>query len=221
MRFVLRCSLRLLNMKTISIIVPVYNVANYLNKCINSIHSQLSDDIEVILVDDGSTDGVSPDLCDSWAKRDSRISVIHKANGGLSDARNAGLKQAVGKYVFFVDSDDYIEKDTLDVLKQYTKLDDELIVFNYKKVNEDGQELGRSHFQPGFIDISDVDSKIEFIAGKLTKYKIGWEAWSRIFRKDIIDKYNLTFFDNKSIFAEDLYFFLCYIAHINGFRNPC
>lgn len=148
-------------MKTISIIVPVYNVADYLDKCVNSIYSQLSDDVEVILVDDGSTDGVSPELCDLWAKRDSRISVIHKENGGLSDARNAGLKHAVGKYIFFVDSDDYIEKDTLKVLKHYIELGDELIVFNYKMVNEDGQETNRSRFQPGLTDISDINSKIE------------------------------------------------------------
>lgn len=205
-------------MKTVSIIVPVYNVADYLDKCISSIHSQLSDDVELILVDDGSTDGVSPELCDLWARRDSRITVIHKENGGLSDARNAGMKHAVGKYIFFVDSDDYIEEDTLEILKRYIELDDELIVFNYRMVDEDGQELSCSHFQSGLIDISDTESKIEFIAGRLTKYRIGWEAWDRIFRKDIIDKYNLKFYDNKTIFAEDLYFSLCYIAHISSLR---
>lgn len=205
-------------MKLISIIIPVYNVAKYLDKCVSSIYSQLADDIEVILVDDGSTDGISSKLCDKWAELDERISVIHKKNGGLSDARNAGLKKAVGKYVLFVDSDDYIADNTIETIRYYIKLNDELIVFNYRAIDENGYIIGGSNFQTGLLDLSDIEFKIEFIAGQLTKYKIGWEAWSRVFRKDIIDKYNLSFYDNKTIFAEDLYFSLCYIAHISSLR---
>lgn len=92
---------------TISIIVPVYNIEQFLDRCIDSIINQSHRDLEIILVDDGSTDN-SGMLCDEWALRDSRIVVIHKRNGGLSDARNAGLKIASGKYIGFVDSDDWI-----------------------------------------------------------------------------------------------------------------
>jgi glycosyltransferase involved in cell wall biosynthesis len=94
----------------ISIVVPVYNVAPYLERCITSLKCQSFPDIEIILVDDGSTDG-SGALCDRLAKDDPRIRVIHQKNAGLSCARNAGLDTALGKYVMFVDSDDWVEPD--------------------------------------------------------------------------------------------------------------
>lgn len=97
----------------LSIIVPVYNMQDTLDRCVQSIVSQSFADWEMILVDDGSTDG-SGAMCDEWAKRDSRITVVHKENGGLSDARNAGLEMAKGEYVTFVDSDDYINEGTYD-----------------------------------------------------------------------------------------------------------
>lgn len=94
----------------ISVIVPVYKVKAYLDKCISSIANQTYANLEIILVDDGSPDNC-PSMCDAWAKKDSRIRVIHKANGGLSDARNAGLAVATGSLISFIDSDDWIEPD--------------------------------------------------------------------------------------------------------------
>lgn len=99
----------------ISVIVPVYNVEKYLNKCIQSIVSQTYKNLEIILVDDGSPDNC-PKMCDDWAAADSRIKVIHKQNGGLSSARNAALDIAVGDYLFFIDSDDYAEPDMVEFL---------------------------------------------------------------------------------------------------------
>lgn len=96
--------------KLVSVIVPVYNTEVYLDKCVQSIVNQTYQDLEIILVNDGSLDR-SGKICDIWAEKDARIRVIHKQNGGLSDARNCGLDQAVGDYIGFVDSDDYIEKD--------------------------------------------------------------------------------------------------------------
>lgn len=93
--------------KLISVIVPIYKVEAYLNQCIESIVNQSYEDLEIILVDDGSPDKC-PQMCDEWAKKDSRIKVIHKQNGGLSDARNAGLDIAKGDFIAFVDSDDWI-----------------------------------------------------------------------------------------------------------------
>ena len=93
----------------VSIIVPIYGVEEYLNKCINSIINQTYKNLEIILVDDGSPDKC-PEICDAFEKKDDRIKVIHKKNGGLSDARNAGLDIAHGDYFVFVDSDDWIEK---------------------------------------------------------------------------------------------------------------
>lgn len=102
-------------MDLISVIVPVYMVEMYLDKCVESILSQQNVQIEVILVDDGSTDRCS-EMCDVWAKRDQRIKVIHKKNGGLSDARNVGLKIAQGQYIAFVDSDDWINSNLYYIL---------------------------------------------------------------------------------------------------------
>ena len=94
----------------ISIIVPVYRVEPYLDRCVQSIVDQTYQNLEIILVDDGSPDNC-PAMCDAWAAKDSRVKVIHKENGGLSDARNAGLAAAAGEYIGFVDSDDWISPD--------------------------------------------------------------------------------------------------------------
>ena len=99
----------------ISVIVPVYNVEQYLDRCIGSIVNQTYTNLEIILVDDGSPDNC-PTMCDNWAEKDCRIKVIHKQNGGLSDARNAGLAVASGEYIAFVDSDDWIHKEYIIIL---------------------------------------------------------------------------------------------------------
>lgn len=99
----------------ISVIVPSYNVELYLERCVQSLVSQTYTDLEIILVDDGSTDGTG-ELCDKLARRDHRIKVIHKENGGLSDARNAGIKIATGEYYSFIDGDDFIEADTYECM---------------------------------------------------------------------------------------------------------
>ena len=104
---------------SISVIIPIYKVEEYLNECLTSVVNQTYTKLEIILVEDGSPDNC-PAMCDDWAKRDSRIRVIHKSNGGLSDARNAGIDVATGNYIAFVDSDDYIKPDMIE--KLYTAL---------------------------------------------------------------------------------------------------
>lgn len=99
----------------ISVIVPVYKVEPYLDRCVRSIVEQTYTDLEIILVDDGSPDNC-PAMCDAWAEKDNRIKVIHKQNGGLSDARNAGMDIASGDYLGFVDSDDWIAAEMYQVL---------------------------------------------------------------------------------------------------------
>ena len=99
----------------ISVIVPVYNVESYLSRCVDSIVEQTYHDLEIILVDDGSTDG-SPQICDDYATKDSRIKVIHKKNGGEGDARNCGVVSSHGEYMSFVDSDDWLTPNAIEVL---------------------------------------------------------------------------------------------------------
>lgn len=108
----------------ISIIIPIYKVEQYLDECVTSIINQTYKDLEIILVDDGSPDSC-PQMCDEWAKKDARIKVVHKKNGGLSSARNAGLAVATGEYIGFVDSDDYVDEtmyeDLMRVMSQNEK----------------------------------------------------------------------------------------------------
>ena len=104
----------------VSVIVPVYNVEDYIRECLDSLINQTLTDIEIILVDDGSKD-LSGTICDEYAKKDCRIKVIHKENGGQSSARNAGLKVSTGEYILFVDSDDYIVENTLETLLNEAK----------------------------------------------------------------------------------------------------
>ncbi|RHV27201.1 glycosyltransferase family 2 protein [Blautia sp. OM05-6] len=104
-----------MNRPIISVVIPVYNVEAYIERCVNSVRNQTVENIEIILIDDGSPDQ-SPVLCDQYAEKDRRVRVIHKKNGGLASARNRGITVATGKYIFFLDSDDWLEKDGLQQL---------------------------------------------------------------------------------------------------------
>ena len=115
------------NNELISVIVPIYKVEDYLRKCVNSIINQTYKNLEIILVDDGSPDNC-PKICDEYARQDSRIKVIHKENGGLSDARNAGMEIATGEYISFIDSDDYISDDFIETLYTTMKTENSDIV---------------------------------------------------------------------------------------------
>ena len=120
----------------ISVIVPIYKVEAYLDRCVQSIVNQTYRNLEIILVDDGSPDNCGA-MCDTWAKKDERIKVIHKQNGGLSDARNAGMASANGAYIGFIDSDDYIAPEMYqllmermaDLLKQDIMIQDLILCF--------------------------------------------------------------------------------------------
>lgn len=123
---------------TVSIIVPVYNVEKYLMKCIESIQQQTEEKIEIILVDDGSIDK-SGEICDEYAVKDSRIKIVHKENGGLSDARNCGLDVSIGEYVAFVDADDYVDKEYISKMKKEMLAKNcDIVQCGYKRVYQDG-----------------------------------------------------------------------------------
>ena len=137
----------------ISIIIPIYKVAQYLDECVTSIINQTYKDLEIILVDDGSPDEC-PQICDEWAKKDTRIKVVHKENGGLSSARNAGLKVATGEYIGFVDSDDYVDKTMYEDLMRVMNLNDCTLVVSSPIIrNTDGvftpYKLGTYEYKDG------------------------------------------------------------------------
>ena len=121
----------------VSVIVPVYNVEQYLEECVDSLINQTLKDIEILLIDDGSTDS-SGEICDRYAQEYENIRVIHKKNGGLGDARNVGLSKAMGKYVYFIDSDDYLEVNALEMLyKEAAKDNLDVILFSAESFSDE------------------------------------------------------------------------------------
>ena len=169
-------------MPKISIIVPVYNVEQYLAECIESIRNQSLTDIEIILVDDGSPDN-SGAICDDYARKDDRIRVIHKKNGGLSSARNAGLEVAIGEYIGFVDSDDWVDGEMYEVLyKNAVENQAEIAACNIAKMGLDGQF---ENFDIGNKDI--LFTRAEGMEELIRNQKLTFSSCNKIYkRKSII-----------------------------------
>lgn len=129
------------NQPLISVIIPVYNTAKYLHKCVDSVLSQTYTNLEIILVNDGSTDN-SGKICDEYAQKDKRIKVIHKRNGGLSSARNAGIKMATGQFLSFIDSDDWVDKKFIEILYNLIcKYKTEISCVGYYEVDNKGEHI--------------------------------------------------------------------------------
>lgn len=169
----------------VTVIVPVYNVEQYLRKCIESIMSQSYTNLEIILVDDGATDS-SGSICDEYKDKDKRIKVIHKNNGGLSSARNAGLQVATGDYISYVDSDDYIQKNFIEELINLCLLSDKgFACINFQEfIVEEKEDVRRENdVQPQLFD---EISFIKEIVDRDRKSNITYCVWSKLFRKDII-----------------------------------
>ena len=169
-------------MDLISVIVPIYKVEPYLDHCVGSIVAQTYEKLEIILVDDGSPDNC-PAMCDAWAAKDSRIKVIHKENGGLSDARNAGLAVATGEYISFIDSDDYIAPEFVAELHEamlHTGADIAECATAY--VDEDGNILRQRNVAP----VAQMD-KLEALRRLVLEDGIYQTVWNKLYRREVID----------------------------------
>ncbi|MBD5489142.1 MAG: glycosyltransferase [Lachnospiraceae bacterium] len=168
----------------VSVIVPIYNVEKYLKKCIESIRTQLYNHIEIILVDDGSLDG-SAQICDGYQQLDERIKVIHKVNGGLSDARNAGIDVCVGQYILFVDSDDYIHPYMIKGMMDVAINEGADIV---ECAIQDVDEVHRADFKidriPYNIRVLNHEQAVEGILD----YKLKIVAWNKLYKKSLFVK---------------------------------
>lgn len=168
----------------ISVIVPVYNVEPYIEKCIESVLNQSFENLELILVNDGSPDR-SGKICEDYAKKDSRIKVVHKENGGLSDARNRGLQIAKGEYIFFLDSDDYIAPKALEVLYKRIREDDaDISISNFLYINQNDDEIRQRNIDmPVKDELLSRDEMLE----KLTteKYWYFVVAWGKLYRRNL------------------------------------
>lgn len=180
-----------------SIIVPVYNVEEDLERCVSALTSQTLQDLEIILVDDGSTDS-SAVLCDRFSFQDSRIRVIHKANGGLSDARNEGLKIAVGEYIMFVDSDDYIDVDSCEKLAAYLRCSPDIVI-------------GDAYLEGGYSNVEHADfpkgfsfSGKEYMKEAYLQKAMPPAVWLNIYRREYLEQSDICF--KKGILHEDIEF---------------
>jgi len=196
-----------MDMPLISIIIPVYNVEKYLNECIESVINQTYVNLEIILVDDGSPDNC-PQICDNWMQKDSRIKAIHKKNGGLSDARNAGLDIVTGEYIFFIDSDDFIDSNTIqDLYKLIIKTDSDIACGSiYKYLNGETRPVFNSIINTE----RDVFSGIEQLNNMLNS-DTDCAVWNKLFKREIIKGHRFI----KGRYNEDIIFLFPLYARCN------
>ena len=200
----------------VSIIVPCWGVQNYLNRCVESLINQTLQDIEIILVDDESPDRV-PEMCDEWTKKDSRIKVIHKKNGGLGYARNSGLELAIGKYVAFVDSDDFIESDMYERL--YEECEKNKLDCIYSEFNVDDYPGFRVIPKPEklYIGSEEIENLRLDIVGAEPTYisgvKYHCSSCKGLYKLSVIRRYGLQFRSERQYISEDMLFNLDFLYH--------
>lgn len=204
----------------ISVIVPVYNIEIYLNRCLNSIINQTFKDIEIIVVDDGSTDN-SSNICKQFAEIDNRIKIIHKENNGLGLARNSGLDISIGDFVTFIDGDDYIENNALQLLYETATKQNCDIVYGGVYYDYKNKIIKKNNVNS--LKVWNSENKIKlFLLGligtmpestKNTEYEVS--VWKSLYRKDIFDRYNISFVSEREFISEDIIFDIDYIQHTN------
>lgn len=209
-------------MPKISVIVPVYRVEKYLGRCVNSLLGQTLSDIEIILVDDGSPDGC-PALCDEFAKKDSRIKVLHKENEGLGLARNSGMSLAVGEYIAFVDSDDYVKSEMYRTLYEAAQRENADIamcglcciggIMSAKE--NDVQNINCFDGYTVFDGKEGIDRLMLDISGALPKEdqdsRYGFSSVKNIYRKEVLEKNKIRFLSEKEVMSEDVFFLLDFL----------
>lgn len=199
----------------ISIIVPVYNVADYLDDCVKSICQQEYKNVEIILVDDGSTDG-SGEKCDAWKAVDERITVIHKPNGGLSSARNAGLNIATGDFIAFVDSDDMVEKSIyVRLLASMKQNGCDIVGCSFKLIQSNGNFIQHNQLgvKEGYLSKGQYISEI-FRNGR-TRIELA-VVWNKLYKRELIEQVRFIegvvhedeYFLNDTLFRIDSFYFI-------------
>ena len=193
---------------TVSIIIPVYNAEKTLKRCVDSIIRQTYSDWELLLVDDGSRD-TSARMCDEYALKDTRIKSFHQRNQGVSAARNLGLDQARGKWILFVDSDDYLLDNTLHLGPQYSE---DLIVFLFKTLDSQGH-LNEWRSVPPVV-CSNRNMMVDYLLSNI-HYGIFRTPWTKFFKKDLIGKLR---FDERIKIGEDLLFVNQYLKNCTSLR---
>lgn len=193
--------------KELTIIVPIYNVEKYLRRCIEGLVAQYNGRYLVLLIDDGSTD-CSSQIADEYAKKYDFILSFHKCNEGLSSARNFGLVKTTSKYVWFLDSDDYIYKDSIKKIFQAIDGPDfDLYCFGYTTIYSDRSK--------DFIPCHKIKkySYVHFIKNYM-KFNWSYAVWNKIYKFEIIKNHKIDFNNNNEIYSEDIYFNLTYLQYV-------
>lgn len=172
--------------KLVSIIVPVYNLENYIEKCIESLSNQTYGKIEIILVNDGSSDKCG-EICEKWAEKDNRVKVIHKENGGLSSARNCGIDNATGEYIMFVDGDDFISETMVEKLySSLTENDADMSVCSFRNIYEDGTPVCEMDNDNPITDaVMTAEDMYRALLKKGNWYYI--VTWNKLYKREIWD----------------------------------
>ena len=187
-------------MPSVSIVVPVYKTEKYIHRCVESLTKQTLSDIEIILVDDGSPDNC-PQICDALAKLDDRINVIHNTNGGLSNARNAGLRMATGKYIGFVDSDDDVQLDMYEkMLVNAEKHNADFVICDYQRIEaENVIDIKTLDINGGYYDREKIVNIVfpNLIMRETIDYGPLLSVWNCLYRRDFL-------FNNKLVFDEEV-----------------
>lgn len=206
----------------VTVVLPIYNVEKYLNRCLKSIVNQTYENLEIILVDDGSPDGC-PELCEQWAKEDKRIKVVHKENAGLGYARNTGIENATGEYICFFDSDDYIAIDTIEKAYKFAKkVRADVVTFGFCNVKQSG-ETGKLHIpKPDKFLYSGKEVQTKFLPNLIgpdtatgETANLWMSAWGAFFSMDLIRKSNWRFVSERDIISEDVYSLLKLYKYVN------
>ena len=213
---------RILKQPLVSVVVPVYNVERYLDRCLDSVVNQFYPNLEIILIDDGSLDSC-PKLCDEWAIRDSRIKVIHKANQGLGMARNTGIENVSGDYLCFVDSDDYIDPSTIfKCVVEAQRQRAEVVVYGMKSVNSRGGALSNNlPASDRLVFIGDEVREFflpDLICGKRVNCiveNLPLSACSCLFSMELVRRTNWRFVSERSIISEDSYSLIWLYQYVN------
>ena len=207
----------------VTVVIPIYNVEDYLDRCVQSVVNQTYCNLEIILVDDGSPDGC-PQMCDEWAKRDSRIRAIHKNNSGLGLARNTGIENANGEYIFFFDSDDYVSEDIVfECVRSAQENNADAVVFGIYDVYEDGTKEERNLNLPDLVyGKNDICQKL---LPKMFTYDYGFgiSAWGKMYKLSAITDNQVAFKSERDVISEDALFALEFYPKITTFAavNKC
>lgn len=196
-----------------SVIIPVYNSEKTIKRCINSIASQERTDVEIIVINDGSTD-MTESICNKMQSKYDNITYIFKENGGVSSARNSGLSVAKGKYVMFIDSDDYVDGKCFEIFDRYTKSDADYYQFNFS-VESNGNVKKITSWPERYVNAE--SEKEAFIVDSVVTRSIN-SCWAKLYRREIIEKTGLRFYEELSM-GEDLTFVFTFLLFADKFES--